>query len=139
MGLSGFLGLDFVIEAGSNVPYLIEMNPRCTPLCHLRLGSGRDMVAALCEQISEQTFLEKTPVTENDLIAYFPQAWFGKSQYLATSYHDIPQGEPELVQMLLNFNYGRKPSSRVWNSMSTRVCKAGYAVAAPLTPGAKKN
>lgn len=139
LGLSGFLGLDFVIEAGSNVPYLIEMNPRCTPLCHLRLGSGRDMVAALCEQISERTFPEEPPVTENGLIAYFPQAWFGKSEYLATSYHDIPQGEPELVQMLLDFNYGRKPSSRFWNRRSMHLCKAGYAAAAPLTPGTKTN
>ncbi len=33
--LSGFYGLDFVIESDTNVPYLIELNPRCTQLGHL--------------------------------------------------------------------------------------------------------
>ncbi len=32
LNLSGFFGLDFMIEADSREPYLIEMNPRCTPV-----------------------------------------------------------------------------------------------------------
>ena len=42
--LSGFFGLDFVIENGTGLAYLIEMNPRCTPQCPLPLGRGRDLV-----------------------------------------------------------------------------------------------
>ena len=40
LGLSGFFGLDFMLEDGSDAAYLIEMNPRCTPLCHLQSGAG---------------------------------------------------------------------------------------------------
>jgi carbamoylphosphate synthase large subunit len=41
LSMSGFFGLDFVIGERTGAAYLIEMNPRCTPPCHLRLGVGR--------------------------------------------------------------------------------------------------
>lgn len=101
LGLSGFFGLDFMIEDGSGTAYLIEMNPRCTPLCHLQLGKGRDMVEALLAQISGRPLQETPSVTQNNLIAYFPQAWHSKSELLKSSFQDIPQGEPDLVEDLL--------------------------------------
>jgi hypothetical protein len=102
LGMSGFFGLDFMIEEGSGTPYLIEMNPRCTPLCHLRLGKGKDMIAALWAQMSGQPVRETPPVTSNDVIAYFPQAMQNDSPFLKSGFHDIPQGEPELIQELLH-------------------------------------
>ena len=40
--LSGFYGLDFVIEEATGALFLIELNPRCTQLGHLVLrGAGR--------------------------------------------------------------------------------------------------
>jgi hypothetical protein len=101
LGVSGFFGLDFMIEEGSGATYLIEMNPRCTPLCHLQLGKGRDMIGALWAQLTGQLFRETSPVTQNDLIAYFPQAWNCKSEFLQSSFHDVPHGEPDLVKELL--------------------------------------
>jgi hypothetical protein len=99
--LSGFFGLDFMVEEGSGSPYLIEMNPRCTPLCHLQLGKGHDMVEALSSQLSGRPMRERPPVTQNDLIAYFPQAWRCKSEYFKLSFQDIPWGEPGLVRDIL--------------------------------------
>ncbi len=99
--LSGFFGLDFIIEDETRNPYLIEMNPRCTILCQLRLGKGRDMIGALCTQLSGEPYEETPPVTQNDLIAYFPQAWTCKSEFLQSSFQDIPQGENELIKELL--------------------------------------
>ncbi len=101
LGLSGFFGLDFMIEDGSGATYMIEMNPRCTPLSHLQLGKGRDMIEALGAQLSGRPLQETTPVTQNDLIAYFPQAQQCKSESLQSSFLDIPQGEPNLVEDLL--------------------------------------
>ncbi len=99
--LSGFFGLDFMIEDGGNSTYLIEMNPRCTPLSHLQLGKGRDLIGALGAKLSGQVVRETPPVTEKDLIAYFPQAWHCHSEFLATSFHDIPKGEQKLVEELI--------------------------------------
>jgi hypothetical protein len=101
LGLSGFFGLDFMIEEGSGAAYLIEMNPRCTPLCHLRLGNGRDMIGALSAQLTASALTERVSITQGNTIAYFPQALLRNSELLSTSYHDVPEGEPELVQELL--------------------------------------
>jgi len=101
LNLSGFFGLDFMIEEGSNATYLIEMNPRCTPLSHLQLGRGRDMIAALGAKLLGGAVVEAPPVTENTLIAYFPQAWLCHSEFLETSFQDIPRDEPKLVEELM--------------------------------------
>jgi carbamoylphosphate synthase large subunit len=98
--LSGFFGLDFVIEEGTGAAYLIELNPRCTPLSHLRLGIGRDMIGALSAQLTGIPLGEPVSITQNNLIAYFPQALFGNSEFLSSSYHDVPEAEPELIQEL---------------------------------------
>jgi hypothetical protein len=122
LGLSGFFGLDFMIEAGTGLTYLIEMNPRCTPLSHLRLGRGRDMTGALWTQLSRGPFLEAPTVTEKDMIAYFPQAWITKSEFLESSFQDVPRGEPDLVQELL----------RPWPDRSL-LFRLGNALTAPGT------
>jgi carbamoylphosphate synthase large subunit len=101
LGLSGFFGLDFMIEEGTRAVYLIEMNPRCTPVCHLRLGRGRDMMGTLWAQLSGNHIPETVPVTDNRLIAYFPQAWNAKSEFLQSSFQDIPRNEPGLIEECL--------------------------------------
>ena len=101
LSLTGFFGLDFMIEERSNATYLIEMNPRCTPLSHLQLGKGRDLIEALGAKLLGRPVMETPPVTEKDLIAYFPQAWHCHSEFLGTSFQDIPQGEPKLVEELM--------------------------------------
>jgi ATP-grasp domain-containing protein len=99
--LTGFFGLDFMIEEGSGASYLIEMNPRCTPPSHLQLGKGRDLVGALRAELTGQPFLETPPVTQNNMIVYFPQAATCRSELLASSFVDIPFEEPDLIQELL--------------------------------------
>lgn len=101
LGLTGFFGLDFMIEEGTGLTYLIEMNPRCTLLSHFQLGKGRDLMGALRAQLTGQPFRETHPVTQNDMIAYFPEAWISKSEFLGSSFQDVPQEEPSLVQELL--------------------------------------
>jgi hypothetical protein len=101
LSLSGFFGLDFMIEDRSDATYLIEMNPRCTPLSHLQIGKGRDLVEALWAQVSGQPLREIPAVTQNAMIAYFPQASICKSEFLESSFHDIPREDPDLIQELL--------------------------------------
>ena len=100
LNLSGFFGLDFMIEEATGFAYLIEMNPRLARPFHLQLGKGRDLIGALCAKISGRPSRELPPVTQNRMIAYFPEAWQSDSQFLASSYHDIPEEEPDLVQQL---------------------------------------
>ena len=99
--LSGFIGLDFMIEEKTGAIWLIEMNPRCTPLCHLRLGPGRDMVASISARLAGTPPREAASVPDKDLIAYFPRAWTFNTDLLPSCFQDIPQNEPDLVEELL--------------------------------------
>lgn len=121
--LSGFFGLDFMIDEGSRAAYLIEMNPRCTPLTHLRLGKGRDMIEALSAQLSNRPLQDTLPVTRNDMIAYFPQAWHCKSEFLPTSFQDIPEGELDLVQALLRPWPDRTLLYRIGHALTTAMAR----------------
>ena len=100
LSLSGFFGLDFVIEEGTGATHLIEMNPRCTPPCHLRLGVGRDMIGALSAQLTGKPLSEPVSITQNNQIAYFPEALLRNSEFLPSSYHDVPEAEAELIEEL---------------------------------------
>ena len=48
---SGFLGLDFIVESGINVPYLIDANPRANPGTHLGYLAGVNWTALLVDLI----------------------------------------------------------------------------------------
>jgi hypothetical protein len=100
--LSGFFGLDFMIEEESGLPYLIEMNPRCTPLSHLQLGHGRDLMAAFRAQLTGHSSFAETAITSKDMIAYFPQALNCNHEFLDLSYMDVPDSDPDLVEGLLH-------------------------------------
>jgi carbamoylphosphate synthase large subunit len=127
LGLSGLFGLDFMIEEGTGDAYLIEMNPRCTPLCHLQLGKARDMVGALLAHASNQPVRDLPPVTQNELIAYFPQAWISNSEFLQSSFQDIPWEEPELTQELLRPWPHRTPVYTVYQFLWTRLFQPNSA------------
>jgi hypothetical protein len=118
LGLSGFVGLDFMIDERNAEAFLIEINPRCTPVSHLQLGPGQDLVEALRAQLSA-TPLRKFPTqTNRAMIAYFPQAWHCQSSLLMESYQDIPGDEPELVKELLEPWASRSLLSRVSKGLS---------------------
>jgi hypothetical protein len=102
LGLSGFFGLDFMIEEGTDAAYLIEMNPRSTPPCHLRLSRGRDLAGALWAQLGGRPSPENPPMTQHEMIAYFPQAFKNNLDMPQDCFEDIPHGEPELVKELLH-------------------------------------
>ena len=100
LNLSGFFGLDFMIEDATDFAYLIEINPRPTRLSCLRLGKGRDPIAAFYAQISGQPIQEAPPATLKKLIAYFPEGEDSGHDLVESSFSDIPNGEPELVEEL---------------------------------------
>jgi hypothetical protein len=115
LSLSGFFGLDFVIQEGTGAAYLIEMNPRCTPPSHLRLGTGRDMIGALSAQLAGKRLSEPVAITQNNLIAYFPQALLSDNEFLSSSYHDVPEAEPEFIQELCRPSSDRRAINNVIN------------------------
>lgn len=117
--ISGFFGLDFVLDERAS--YLLEINPRLTPPCHLSLGDGKDLVGALWTQLSGQRAKARRIQTENQMIAYFPQAWLAKSEFLDSSFHDVPEGEPELERELLQPWPDRTLTLRLFTWLATCI------------------
>jgi hypothetical protein len=95
--LSGFHGLDFILD-DDGAASLIELNPRATQVCHLRIGCGDSLVDALVgNEASDRIAAAGTT------IALFPQAWSADptNALLRTAAHDVPWEEPELLHELL--------------------------------------
>ncbi|MBV8617028.1 MAG: ATP-grasp domain-containing protein [Acetobacteraceae bacterium] len=101
LGLSGFIGLDFMVdEAGT--AWVIEMNPRYTPLCNLRLDDGRDVIGAFARALTGRAAPPRQPAPAG-MIAHFPTAvrWSRTDERLAICYQDIPRDHPALVEAML--------------------------------------
>jgi formate-dependent phosphoribosylglycinamide formyltransferase (GAR transformylase) len=106
LALSGFFGLDFLLEDGHGSPYLLEMNPRATQLGHLPLensNAGRSLVEALWHAWTGSpptTSPASAPLPRR--IAFYPQALAlgADNSLLSSAWLDRPDQEPELVQEL---------------------------------------
>ena len=101
LGMSGFFGLDFILEEGTGRAYLIEMNARIAPPCYIRFEKGRDLVGAMWASITGQPLPENAPVTDSDIIAYQAQT-LRKEDTPQGCFYPEPEDEPELVRELQN-------------------------------------
>ena len=120
LGVSGLWGADFVLEASTGAAYLIEMNPRATPICHLPLGTGRNLPAALYTQLAETPPIASPAMIDHDVIVMFPGEWHRSpaSPYLRSHYHDVPWDEPELIQDCIGRPWSERGLlARLWARM----------------------
>jgi hypothetical protein len=102
--LTGFYGLDFIIEAETETPYLIEMNPRCTQLGHLELKDQGSLAGVFSATLRNEIPPAPMRPINNSTIALFPQAGAvrqANSQYIDSSFYDVPWDEPQLVRELM--------------------------------------
>jgi predicted ATP-grasp superfamily ATP-dependent carboligase len=99
-GLSGFIGFDFILDAEQRA-WLVECNPRPTPLGHLGARVEEDICLALYCRLVGQT---PPPMKQSagQLVAHFPQELQrdSASRYLTEAFHDVPVDDPELSQKL---------------------------------------
>lgn len=131
LGLSGFFGLDFILERRSGAAYLIEMNPRCTQLGHLKLPRG-DLAGALCAALmgSAKPAPASWPIV-SDEIAFFPQCWQWqtKSAFHGRVHHDVPWEQKRLVETLMQAPW----PERTWLARSYHLFRRPAALQAVET------
>jgi ATP-grasp domain len=119
--LSGFYGLDFILASGSGLPYLIEMNPRCTQLGHLELAGDGCLAGVLSAVLrGEPRPPVQNPIRGN-MIALFPQALAAGATcrpYIEAGYHDVPSEEPRLTaELMLNSWPRRQWAARIYHAI----------------------
>lgn len=98
LDLSGFGGIDFILESGSDAPYLLELNARVTPIAHLGRRLGVDLCAALHGALTGAPATAAAPMREA-VVALFPSELERDphSRWFASAYHDVPWDEPALL------------------------------------------
>jgi glutathione synthase/RimK-type ligase-like ATP-grasp enzyme len=103
LDLSGFVGFDFVLDS-SNQAWVIEMNPRVTPICHFSLADGTNLAGSLYAQMTGRRPQSRLAAINHCPIALFPDeiARSPSSKYLQPCQHDVPWNEPEFVRIMLN-------------------------------------
>jgi hypothetical protein len=101
--LTGFCGLDFVIDGATGSANFIEMNPRCTQLGHLVLPARGDLVGALCTKLLGRVHSEPPAPIANEVVAFFPQSLLAdpQSRFVGSALLDVPWEHPDLVRELL--------------------------------------
>ncbi|WP_378944186.1 ATP-grasp domain-containing protein [Mesorhizobium sp. ANAO-SY3R2] len=102
-GASGFVSFDFIVDDRGQT-YLLECNPRPTPMLHLGPLVGVDLAKALlaglqngrCDTNCEVPAGERT-------VSIFPQEWVGdpSSPSLRATYHDVPWDDPTLLAAVM--------------------------------------
>ena len=141
LDMSGFFGLDFMIDKTKGLPYLIEMNPRCTPPCPLPLGEGHDLVLAMRTQLSGQSDTKDRLTITQSVINYFPQSErrdnLGNPTFDSSVYSDVPEGEPELIRELLHPRTARSVVGRVVDLVRGKQHQEIFAH--PLPAGEKRH
>ena len=100
--LSGFIGLDFIVDPASGQARVIEINPRATPLAGIRPLNGPSPAVAAAIELGAKPLFEESIFRQ--LIAYFPKAWQAHpgDVRLSACLADIPLDEPDLVDALLD-------------------------------------
>ncbi len=103
LNLTGFYGLDFMIDDATGKAFLIELNPRPTPLANLRLDQERDLVGAAITALTGEPTFVTSDAPAGKLVAYFPNAWVSKQHdpRMATAIQDAPWDEPALLAEML--------------------------------------
>lgn len=119
--LTGFHGLDFILERATGAAHLIEWNPRCTQLGHLQLRDQASMAATFNVALgADQRPMHAAPV-RSETVALFPGAstWQPNSPYLQSRHHDVPWEEPQLVCELLSDSWpNRQWPARPYHAMN---------------------
>lgn len=130
LGVSGLWGFDFVLHASTGTAYLVEANPRATPVCHLPLEGARSLPAALHAQLTGVAFPSAPERLEHGTVALFPGEWRRDpaSEYLRAHFHDVPWGEPALVQDCIAKPWSERGwIARLWVQVRPRASVAPAA------------
>ena len=109
--LTGLIGFDFILDAAGQA-WLIECNPRATPIAHLGGRAGEDLCAALHAGLTGISAPAADPES-GLLVAHFPaESWRDpQSPYLVSAYHDVPADDPGLLEALKRGEPPRRPVS----------------------------
>ena len=125
LGLTGFHGLDFMVDETSGQALLIELNPRLTALSNIRIDAARDLIGAAATILSGIVCELPTARPNGELVAHFPNAWqwHRHDPRLAACFQDVPWDEPALMAEMLRPGWPERPLLARMESGSRRLIR----------------
>jgi hypothetical protein len=120
--VSGFFGLDFILDGETGEPFLIECNPRATQLGHLSVGGQTDLASILWAQWAGENLPQPEDKRLGNAIWIYPD---GQRLAEATASFpgcrpDAPPSEMEALERLIRESAPLRVRLRrdVWRSFS---------------------
>lgn len=109
LGVTGLCGFDFILDSTDRA-WLLEMNPRTTPICHIPFADGTDLPAALYSRATGMAQPRRARPIGSRTVALFPgEVVRSRSdQYLSSSHHDVPWEESDFVRACLSLKSTRR-------------------------------
>jgi len=105
LDMSGFFGLEYIVDARTDEAYLLEINRRATPATPLGGMIAVDLCSALEAAVNgkPQSGRRDLDPGEEHLITHFPQEWLRdpQSRYLRDFRVDAPWDDPEVMEAML--------------------------------------
>jgi len=108
LSISGFSNMQFVVDATTKTPFLLEINRRIVTHTHLGRRFGADLAQALYDRLAGQP---PTPASVQDgathPVVVFPREWLNDpaSPYLREYPVDVPWDDPALLAALLRMRH----------------------------------
>jgi hypothetical protein len=95
LGLSGFVGFDFVLDHADKA-WFLEMNLRATPTCHL-CPAGQDLAGSFFSQIAGRSPRANNAIMNHEIFNLFPAKAPNANTSNAIIWDDVPKDEPDYV------------------------------------------
>ncbi len=109
VGMHGLVGTQFILQARTRVPYLIEVNRRMLPATHCGSTVGVDLAAALFAMVNGTPWTGPTDLAAGPgtRVALFPQEWYrdANSAWLRTLPSDAPWDDPQLLAAMFRMPF----------------------------------
>jgi predicted ATP-grasp superfamily ATP-dependent carboligase len=108
-GISGLFFAEFIRDAATGTPRLLEINRRVSPATHRGALWNVDLCAALSGALQGTASKSRAALdaAEGGTTAHFPQEWLRdpESPYLRQYPADVPWEEPELLEALIKLRH----------------------------------
>ena len=109
LGMSGFFGIEYIVDARTGKAYLLEINRRATPATHVGSMIGIDLCAALHAAVNGRPSSVRPDLDpgEEHLISHFPQEWLRdpRSRHLQDLPTDAPWDDPAVMEAMLTLRH----------------------------------
>ena len=98
LGLSGYCGFDFILD-DDNRAWLLELNPRVTPIAAVAVRGRPNLAGALFAALTNSKCIREVPSIGTGIIALYPQSKSSPAKYGdgISSYSDVWQNESEFI------------------------------------------